>query len=388
MEYYSIFGLAFYIIPCLLPIFVIGAVVFVLYRWRTSKKVGYIRNGSHLIRYFDIATSQISIALAVLFFLYFLFSITKQLNVDIEAHYVAFFGLIIGFVLTYRLTQQLLLFFSIIAAYIWWIWFAIFEISNVYKMAGETYYGGYSDEHRPLIIIIGLLILSLLFFLLGRIHSQRKGYKYFYIFYYLWAIIPPSIMLLLVSNKFVLVEAIPSLLEGNAFLMPPLLIVTMILMCLSIVFLAFYSYFKNIADEKYLISIVSTLLGIGVLLFVPKMDLGSDNTSFSYMDSSPNFLGYIFLIFFNLLIFGEFLLLILYGYIKKNIAFITLGTILLFFLCIEKYIEWFSFTEKGLFFTGAGVLMLGLGFVLERARRSIINNLNSNQSSTGIDGKQ
>jgi hypothetical protein len=64
-----------------------------------------------------------------------------------------------------------------------------------------------------------------------------------------------------------------------------------------------------------------------------------------------------------------------------------LGTVLLFILSIEKYVEWFSFTEKGLFFTGAGILMLVLGFLLERARRSIINNLRTNQDSTPIDGK-
>lgn len=391
MEYFSIIGLAFYTVPCLLPVFIIGGIIFVVYRLKKGKSLGGSNRKAPITHFFDLVVSQLAISISVLFFLYFLFSITKNFNADIEAHYVALPALVVGFILSYKLKQQLLLLLSIVGAYVWWIWLAVFEIMKMYASyrndLGDHYYGVSSNEYRALIIIIGILMISLLFFVLGKIHSKKDSYNFFDNIYYFWSIVPVTGMLWLFSNKIVLIEGLPSLLDGDAFLLPPLLIVGLAVICISIVLLVYYAFVRNLLNNKCLASILLTLVGLGLLLFIPKMEFKPSYSDFRYTDSGPNFLGYIFLIFFNILIFGEFLLFIMYGYLKKNIGFITLGTILLFVLCIEKYVEWFSFTEKGIFFTGAGVLMLGLGFLLERARRTIINNLNTNQNSTGIDGK-
>lgn len=391
MEYFSILGLAFYVVPCLLPVFVIVGIIFAVYRLKKGKNLGGSNRKATLTHFFDLVVSQLAISISVLFFLYFLFSITKNINADIEAHYVALPALVVGFILSYRLKQQLLLLLSIAGAYVWWIWLAVFELLKMYESyrneLGDHYYGVSSNEYRALIIIIGILMISLLFFVIGKIHSQKKGYSYFDRIYYLWAMIPGSVVLMLMSIKLVLIEGVPLLLAGEVLLLPPVLILGLSLICLAIVFFGFVIYVNGFADNRFIATVMLTLLGLGLLLFTPEMKLKTEASNFPYDDTMPNFLGYVLLIVFNLLIFGEFLLFILYGYIKKNVAFITLGTILLFVLCIEKYVEWFSFTEKGIFFTGAGVLMLGLGFLLERARRTIINNLNKNQNSTGIDGK-
>ena len=391
MAYYSILGLAFYIVPCLIPVLVIGVIIFAIFRWKKGKDSGGSLKKTNFVHFFDLVVSQLSIALSVLFFLYFLFSITKTYNVDMEAHYVALPGLVVGFVLSYKLKQQLLLFLSIIGGYSWWVWLAIFEISKMSEISsGDTldpYYGVSAPEYRALVIFIGVLILGLLYYILGHIHSHKHGYNYFDMIYRIWSFIPATVMLVLLSNKFVLIEAVPSLLAGNPLSIPLIVVLCLMLICVGIVLLGFYGHIYNMMNNRFLTSIILTLFGLGLLLFIPKMELKSSPSNFLYGDSTPNFLGYVFLIFFNIFIFGEFLLLILYGYLKKNIVFISLGTVLLFILCIEKYVEWFSFTEKGLFFTGAGILMLVLGFLLERARRSIINNLKTNQDSTPIDGK-
>ncbi len=152
MEYYSIIGLLFYIVPCLLPVLVIGGIIFATFRWKKGNDKGSSLKKTNFVYIFDLVVSQLSIALSVLFFLYFLFSITKNFNADIEAHYVALPALVAGFVLSYKLKQQLLLFLSIIGGYSWWVWLAIFELQKMYAKSrldtSDPYYGVSVMEYR------------------------------------------------------------------------------------------------------------------------------------------------------------------------------------------------------------------------------------------------
>lgn len=391
MYYYSILGLLFYVTPCLIPILIIVGIIFVVYRVKKGKDSGSSINKFNLVHFYDLIISQLTIALSVLLFLYLLFSLTKSLNVDLEAPYVALPGLIIGFILSYYLKQQLLLFLCVIGTYLWWIWLSMSELLNLLthsELVDDRLYGYSSNDFRSIIIIVGTLLISLLFFVIAKIHSQKSGYPFFDKVYYFLSLIPGSVFIFLLSIEDVLVEVVPYLTAGNPLQIPPVLIIVIVLISILIILFTFYAYYEKLVTYKNVVSVTLALFGIALILFIPKLELEEVSSSdYPNIYDILNFLGYILLIFFNILVFGEFLLLILYGYLKKSIAFISLGTLLLFFLCIEKYVEWFSFTEKGLFFTGAGILMLVLGFLLERARRSIINNLKTNQNSTPIDGK-
>ena len=64
------------------------------------------------------------------------------------------------------------------------------------------------------------------------------------------------------------------------------------------------------------------------------------------------------------------------GYKLHEIWKINLGILGLFVFVLIKYFDWFfSFMEKSLFFITAGIIVLGIGFFMEKGRRYMISQL-------------
>lgn len=88
--------------------------------------------------------------------------------------------------------------------------------------------------------------------------------------------------------------------------------------------------------------------------------------------------GYIFLVIFNISILAYNIGLIFLGYFKRDELLINMGVVLSFLTILNKYFDWFSDKlDKSIFFIFTGVLLLGLGWSLERGRKLMLENIHN-----------
>ena len=123
----------------------------------------------------------------------------------------------------------------------------------------------------------------------------------------------------------------------------------------------------------------SALLFLGILIsafaFLPEQVVfeKSFRSIYNYYSAVLTNTGVLWAVVFNLLIFFELLGVIFSGYRRKESWLINIGMVGLFMLIAFKYFDWFfTFLDKSLFFIGAGVLLLVIGWFMERNRRRLI----------------
>ncbi len=81
-------------------------------------------------------------------------------------------------------------------------------------------------------------------------------------------------------------------------------------------------------------------------------------------------------IFFNLLLFGECLGIVVYGLYTRKGYLVTIGLVFIGFQLIARYFEMFwKLMPRGIFFMVGGVLLLVLGIYLEKRRRILMNRI-------------
>lgn len=89
-------------------------------------------------------------------------------------------------------------------------------------------------------------------------------------------------------------------------------------------------------------------------------------------------------ILFNVLVFVQLLGLIFSGYARREGWLINVGALFLFLLIAVKYFDWFfAFLDKSVFFVGAGILLLAVGWLMEKGRRYVISSIDAS-SGRGI----
>lgn len=78
-------------------------------------------------------------------------------------------------------------------------------------------------------------------------------------------------------------------------------------------------------------------------------------------------------ILFNVLTLAQLVGVIALGYHRRESWTINLGVVGMFLFILVKYFDWFfSFLDKSVFFIGAGLLLFGVGWLMERTRRRMI----------------
>jgi len=86
---------------------------------------------------------------------------------------------------------------------------------------------------------------------------------------------------------------------------------------------------------------------------------------------------------FNVLLLAALLGLVFLGYERREDWLVTFGAMLLFVFVLLKYFDWlFSLLDRSIAFVGAGLLFLGVGWLMERGRRSIIAAMEAEHGSS------
>ena len=93
---------------------------------------------------------------------------------------------------------------------------------------------------------------------------------------------------------------------------------------------------------------------------------------FALFDRYDTTILFFWITLFNLLLFAQLVMLILIGYLRQSQRTINLGLVLLFITIMIKYFNlMFTFMQKGIFMISAGILLLLLGYIMERTRRRL-----------------
>lgn len=269
---------------------------------------------------------------------------------------------LLGLLITYGLKALYPLPFSLIGLPLWWSLEAAdwMDLKNV----------------RGASMLFGLVIIGLILYALGHLLEKERKWKRFSLVHSMMGIIWTSGTLAYLSTKSGL-HSMAGLTKGAPFTASVEITVSLLIFTAALAGTSFYSFRGKLISRYELYGITILTLLFTIVLFLPQQTMFNEEVKNSfdvysgYYTLSGN--GTVLAIIFNLAIFLQLLGLIFSGYLRREVWLINLGTVLLFILITIRYFDWFfTFLNKSIFFIGAGLLLMGVGWLMEKRRKAII----------------
>lgn len=350
------------VLACIFP--PVGIPVLIIYLIMRKKGGSHPKDGS--IQVFlskEDGLSQLFLFLSTLFLDVTLIAINRDLGDHLSAQTLILISTVIGLAIAYLFRSVLPLIINLLGISSWWVVQGIMWV--------------HSGGIKPYSIVVGLLFIALIFYLIGYVHARNIQHKRFSVVYLVLGIMAITGYLFILSTKPGL-ELLSYLHEGKIIFNSWQITVSLVLLMLATIGLNTYLIIKKqlFPAEAGFVFMIALLFGISV--FLPDQTIFIQKANhFGYsLNKEFSSTGIVWAIIFNLAIFFELLGLIFSGYARREEWLINLGVFFLFFLIVVKYFDWFfSFLDKSLFFIGAGLLLFGIGWFMEKGRRQIISNL-------------
>jgi uncharacterized membrane protein len=344
----------------------IGVIVFIASRFRRKKRGG----AKHETRdwYLNISLSKedgLSQSFLLLFILFFgiaLLAINRNMASPVSVQTIVLITSLIGLGSTYLLRALYILPFSIIGILIWWL------------VQAQEWIEAADIREAVLLAVVGLV--ALLYYLIGQLHERKKKYKRLALVFSVVGLVMMTAILFVLSTKPGL-NMLESLTEGSAFFGSWQISVSLLLVLIGIGGSAISALSsKNISIYEVLAISVFVVMFV-FIAFLPQQDFFiSDSTSLSFSSANNGLTaaGILWTTIFNVLVFLLLVGIIFVGYMQREVWLINYGALFLFILIIVKYFDWFfTFLDKSIFFITAGILMLILGWGMEKGRRRLIS---------------
>lgn len=230
-------------------------------------------------------------------------------------------------------------------------------------------------EIRASAVFAGLALIALLFYGLGRLHEKEEKFKRFALVFLIIGITGITGMLFFLSTKPGL-EFLEEITRGDFFFRSWQITFSLFVFVISIVGVTLYSVSKKLVSLPELIAvfILTTLFGLIALLPEQEMFARAVSKYGFYFGNELTSSGVLWALVLNLAVFFELFGLILFGYLRKEEWLINLGAFSLSLLVMVKYFDWFfTFLDKSIFFVGAGVLLLFVGWFMEKGRHYLLD---------------
>lgn len=343
----------------LLPILFVGLVVFAIRRAMRSgsaKRKGWYLG---LAASKEEAMGHLFLLLALAFFGIALHTLNFRLGAPLSAFAVLLFASLVGMVGAYAVRSMLILAVSLAGfATGWGLQTAEWAAENNIQVSSA---------------ITLLSLLALLFYVVGRIHETSVIFRRFAIVYTGLGVLTVTAVLFFFSTKYGLEQLITELATGDVFLESWQTGASLVGIVVVLAGAGLYA-----AAKKHITPLEVLAVSLLAALFISFTLLpGQDGVSRSgNVVENWSKIGLIWFAVLNIALFFEMLGMLLLGYARKEVWLINMAAALLPFWVIVKYFDWFfSSLDKGLFFVGAGVLLLALGWIMERGRRHIVARL-------------
>lgn len=223
-----------------------------------------------------------------------------------------------------------------------------------------------SEKIKPITLLTNLVFVGMIFYLLGIFYEKKKSFKRISVFFFTLGILVILGITFLLSTQLGL-DILENGTKGNPFFDSWQALISSGLIFLLFLVILSFEKFKNLISKEEILAL--SLVGILfiILSFLPEQKIFGGKSS-----SDLALRGVFWAIFFNSLIFLEILEFFFAGYKKQKIWMINLSAIFFFLLIFAKYFDWFfKFLDKSIFFIGAGLLLLLLGWGMEKGRKHI-----------------
>ncbi|MDP3947320.1 MAG: hypothetical protein Q8Q41_01355 [bacterium] len=347
------------------PVVIIGLIVFFVRRRKkgthpSSDKEWYLRFALSK----EDAVSQFFILLSIFFLGVTLLAFNRDLGVPFSWRTILFVTSALGLISAYYLKALYSLAFGLIGITAWWS-----------AQAAEWIQG---KDIKSSAIFAGLAFMALLFYSLGHFHEREMKWKRFALVYLFLGIISITGILFFLSTKPGL-SVLGDMTKGASFFGSWQITLSLFIFLAALAGVAFYTMAKKLMSPFEFLAVFLLALLFGAIILLPQQSVflqagGSYNFYPGGQELSSS--GVLWASIFNLVLFFELLGLIFSGYSRRETWLINLGALFLFLLIIAKYFDWFfTFLDKSIFFIGAGVLLLAVGWFMERGRRYMISNI-------------
>lgn len=304
--------------------------------------------------------SQLFLLLSIIFLGITLLSFNRELGNPLSWQTIILITSAIGLISAYFFRALYPLLFGLIGVTGWW--------------SSQASYWVEADKVKNSAIFFGLVLMTLIYYLLGYLHERELKWKRFSAVYSVLGIISVTGILFFFSTKSGL-WALDDIMKGNLFFGSWQITMSLFIFSVSFVGLALYNTVKKLISPYEFIFVVLLGLLFGAIALFPEQNMFIKGTYYSYRrELTVN--GTFWSIIFNSAIFFELLGLIFSGYSKRETWMINMGAFFLFALVVVKYFDWFfTFLDKSMFFIGAGILLFGVGWFMEKSRRRMVSNI-------------
>lgn len=341
-----------------LPIFIliiVGAIVFALRRARSS--------GSHAFAGKEDVVSEACFLLTSFFLGTALLAINRDFRDPIPWEHIILIASLVGLAIAYRYRVVYTLLFSLLGLLTWWITRAM-EWSSVIRGVRDINGMG---------IIVGMLLIALICYVGGRIHEYiTKGKRFSFVYLILGLLMLTSILIFF-STQLGL-DVLDSTTQGQSIIASWQLSISLLLFLIILFIGIGYGLAHRLIFLQEVGGMVIIVSVFGILLVMGLQDI----FQLSDYPRKLSSVGVVWAIIFNTLAFLEPLGLILAGHTRKESWLINWGAFFLFLLIFIKYFDWFfSFLDKSVFFISAGLLFFGVGWLMERGRRYMLESMKS-----------
>lgn len=332
-------------------------IIIVIFRHLSDKKKSVISEQ-------DIV-SQSFFLLSVFFFGVTLLAFNRDLGDIVSWRTILFVTSLAAVAIAYYFDVIYTVAFTIIALPIWWGAQAVEWI--------KPFVGSEGKVIKSSALLAGLAFIALLFYIVGRLHEKEFRYKHFARLYSLFGILFVSGILFILSTKLGL-SLLENMTKGISLFGSWQIALSLFIFTLSLVGLLFYGLNKKMISLYEVFVVAFFVILFGIIAFLSKQEFFINKGSYDFFGGELSGAGILWAIAFNIVVFFELLGIIFSGYARREEWLINLGAIFLFLLIVVKYFDWFfTSLDKSMFFIGAGILLLGVGWFMERGRRYVIS---------------
>lgn len=360
MDFFNFFWLIW-----LVPLFIIGAVVFAVARFlgRRRRAAGAREKDWYLQVFLskEDAVSQLFFLLSVLFLGITLLAVNKEIGEPLSWRAILLLVSVVGVGIAYYFKVIYTLAVSLLGFAAWWG-----------AQAAEWAQG---KDIKAATFFAGLALIMMLFYLLGCLHRKEIRLKRASLVYLMLGLISITAALFFLSTRLGL-RLLGETTKGVSFFASWEITASFFIFFLCLAGLLFYTLARKLIFAAEALAIGLLIILFAVLALIPEQSIFLQQKGYYgvYRGEELSSTGVLWAIFFNILIFLEIVGILLLGYMKRERWLINLGAFLIFILIFVKYFDWFfTFLDKSVFFIVAGILLFVVGWFMERGRRYVIS---------------
>lgn len=226
-------------------------------------------------------------------------------------------------------------------------------------------------------LLAGPLLFFLLMYVLGQIQAHHGKWRKIGSVYSALALLAITGILFTISTSMGL-ELFADLFKGEPFFAAWQVSVSLLVFVLALFFAMAYALGKQELGigEASVIGVFAALVLFMALAPVQKSFYLVAHGDYSGYGRALGPVGYMWAAALNLICFFELVGILFAGYYKKEGWLVSFAMFGLFFFIAVKYIDWFgTMLNRSVFFIGAGILLLVIGWFMEKGRRYMLRTM-------------